>query len=212
MLFGGANGPTRLETADASIQFRTFVFSVGIFGDASQLFRWDRSGAVVSGPIMYSENVKRQLSEFFYRFNVMDRVQWGWDPTVSDVILADTAIFSQAFRTVPEGGKSKLLEELLEYMGNESMCPKKVIHPSGRQRSYIVGHSVVSPKSPMGKCTLGFAAMETRTRKLVFLKDSWRPEVAGIKSEPHLYRGQDISPHFRMDPTWEVWCSDREER
>ena len=54
-------------------QFRTFVFSVGTSGDAAWLFRWDRSGAV-SGPIMYSENGNRELSEFFHRFNLMDRV------------------------------------------------------------------------------------------------------------------------------------------
>ena len=133
-------------------QFRAFVFSVGIFGDAARLFCWDHSGAVVSGPIIYSESGNRQLPEFFYRFNVTDRVQWGWNPTVSGVILADTAGFAHAIRTVVNGGKSKLLEELLESVGDEAMDPRRkvdVIHPSGRQRSYIIGHSVVTPKTPM---------------------------------------------------------------
>jgi len=40
---------TRLQT----YQFRTWTFSIGIFGDVARLFRWDRAGAIVSEPIPY---------------------------------------------------------------------------------------------------------------------------------------------------------------
>ena len=71
---------TRLQT----YQFRTWAFSVGIFGNVARLFRWDRAGAIVSEPIPYCKRGNHDLAEFLRRFDLMDRVQRGWDPTVSD--------------------------------------------------------------------------------------------------------------------------------
>ena len=147
-------------------QFRAFVFSVGIFGDVARLFRWDRAGAIVSEPIMYSEKGNRELVEFFYRFNLADRAQRGWDPTVSDATPEETAAFDQAIKTVVGEGKNKLLERLFESVGDRVGYLRKkldVIHPSGRQKSYIVGRSTVAPKSPTGRCTRGFVALDTET-------------------------------------------------
>ena len=42
---------TRLKT----YRFRTWAFSIGVFGDIVRLFRWDRAGAMVSEPIRYCE-------------------------------------------------------------------------------------------------------------------------------------------------------------
>ena len=171
-------------------QFRTCVFSVGIFGKVARLFRWDRAGAIVSEPIMYSEKGNRRLVEFFRRFDLADRAQRGWDPTVSDATLEEATAFDQIIKTVVGEGKNKLLEKLLESVGDRAMYSRKkveVIHSSGGQRSYIVGRSIVAPRSPTGRCTRGFVALDTETRQLVFLKDSWRPNISGVEPESHWY-------------------------
>ena len=172
-------------------QFRTFVFSVGIFGKVARLFRWDRSGAVVSSPIKYSEKGNRELSEFFYRLNRTNRAERGLDPTVSDATPEETAAFYQAIKTAVGEGRKKLLENLLNSVGNRAEYPRKrvdILNLPGTQTSYIVGRSSVTPASPIGRCTRGFVAVEMKTRRLVFLKDSWRPDISGVRPEPHWYK------------------------
>ena len=68
---------TLYSTRMQMYQFRTCVFSVGIFGKVARLFRWDRAGAIVSAPINYSAPGNRELVEFFHRFNKMNPTQRG---------------------------------------------------------------------------------------------------------------------------------------
>ena len=172
-------------------QFRTCVFAVGIFGKVARFFRWDRAGASVSAPIKYSTAGNRELAEFFYRFNRMNPVQRGWDPTVCDATAEDAAAFTQAIRTVVGGGNAALLGSLLESVGKPADYPRKkisVIYGSGKRASYIVGRSSVTAKTPTGRATCCFVAMDAETKGLVFLKDSWRLNMAGMKSEGHWYK------------------------
>jgi len=90
-------------------QFRTCVFSVGVFGKVARLFRWDRAGAIVSAPIEYSTAGNRELAEFFYRFDRMNPAQRGWDPTVCDATAKEATAFARAIRTVARGRNSALL-------------------------------------------------------------------------------------------------------
>lgn len=183
-------------------QFRTFVFSVGIFGNVARLLRWDRSGVLVSEPIPYTEKGNRQLSEFFYRFNLADRAERGWDPTVSDASYGETTTFDQAIETAVGVGKNTPLGKLIGSVGENDRYPRKkvkITHSSGRQTSYIVGRSTVTPKYPTGRCTRGFVAMDAETQKLVFLKDCWRPDIPEVKPESHWYemlRGARNIPAF----------------
>ena len=85
---------TRLQTH----QFRTWAFSVGIFGKVARLFRWDRAGAIVLEPISYCEKGNHELAEFLCRFDLMDRVQRGWDPTVFDATPGEAAGFNGAIK------------------------------------------------------------------------------------------------------------------
>ena len=62
-----------------------------------------------------------------------------------------------------------------------------MIYGAGKRASYIVGRSSVTAKSPKGRATRGFVAMDVETGALVFLKDSWRSDMAGVKSEGHWY-------------------------
>jgi len=182
---------TLYSTRMQMYQFRTCVFSVGIFGKVARLFRWDRAGAIVSAPIDYSAEDNHELAEFFYRFDLMDSARRGWDPTVCDATPEEAAAFTQAIQTVVGGRNAALLKSLIKSVGKPGEYPRKkinVIDGAGEQASYIVGRSSVTAKSPTGRATRGFVAMDAKTKKLVFLKDSWRLDMKEVKSEDHWYK------------------------
>ena len=177
---------TLYSTRMQMYQFRTCIYSVGIFGEVARLFRWDRAGAIVSEPIKYSVTGNRELSEFFYRFGLVDDTRRGWDPTVRDANAEETSAFAEAIKTIAEGRNAALLDSLLESVGTSNDYPRKKVTLKGR-RSYIIGRSLVAPKSPTGRATRVFVAMNTNTKKLVCLKDSWRPDLDEMKPEDEWY-------------------------
>jgi len=79
---------------------------------------------------------------------------------------------------------------LVKSVGDPSEYPRRKISiPDGKTRKYyIVGRPTSVLKAPTGRATRGFVAMSVKTKKLVFLKDSWRPDVEGIQPEDHWYR------------------------
>ena len=181
----------RYSTVQQIWQFRTWTFSVAIFGDVARLFRWDRAGTVVSGPIPYREEGNRDLVEFLHRFDMMDRTQRGWDPTVFDASPEEIADFDKAIKDAVEDGENVSLRSLFASVGDKGRylrrrieIPKREGEGKGeRAVSYIVGRSIETPRSPTGRATRVFVAMSMDTKKLVFLKDSWRPNFPGMKGE-----------------------------
>jgi len=181
---------TRLQ----KYQFRTCAFSIGIFGDVARLFRWDRAGAIFSEPILYCRAGNCELAEFLCRFDLMDRTQRGWDPTVFDATSEEAAAFDDAIKTIVRDGKNELLKTLIDSVGNKVNYPRRRIEifvpntkEDGRAVSYIVGRSIAHARSPIGRATRGFVAMSKDTGKLVFLKDSWRPDILGMMGEGHWF-------------------------
>ena len=180
---------TRLQT----YQFRTCAFSVGIFGNVARLFRWDRSGAIVSEPIPYCMGGNTDLAEFFCRFDLMDRTQRGWDPKVFDATAEEATAFRHAIKAVVGEGRNTLLKTLLYSVGNEDNYPRRRIEiptdegGDGQVVSYIVGRPIANAGFPTGRATRGFVAMSNDTGKLVFLKDSWRLDIEGMMGEAHWF-------------------------
>ena len=182
------------STRQQTYQFRTCTFSVGIFGNVARLFRWDRAGAIVSEPIPYCEEGNHDLAEFFCRFDLMDRSQRGWDPTVIDATEEEATAFDNAIRAIVGEGQNSLLSKLFDSVGNKDHYPRRRIEiPAGEDRdgevvSYIIGRSIASAKSPTGRATRCFVAMSKDTGSLVFLKDSWRPNIDGMMGEAYWFR------------------------
>ena len=202
------------STRQQAYQFRTSIFSVGIFGSVARLFRWDRTGCQVTVPIDYStKDGNLQLVEFFLRIDRMadDPEGRGWDPTVKDATAKEIEDFAEAVKVVCEGrpgperrktrGRKKEEEgdermpdpmfcKLVESVGDPSKYPRRKVSVLDRNvsRDYIVGRPTCVLKAPTGRATRGFVAMSVKTKKLVFLKDSWRPDIDGIKPEDHWYR------------------------
>ena len=180
---------TRMQT----YQFRTWAFSIGIFGKVARLFRWDRAGAIVSEPILYSGKGTHDLVEFLCRFDMMDRAQRGSDHTVSIATGAEAEAFDKAIEAIVGNGKNELLKNLLDSVGDNRQYPRRKIKiPTGEGgdglvQSYIVGRSIANAKSPTGRATRCFVAWSIGAKKLVFLKDSWRPDIEGMKGEAHWF-------------------------
>jgi hypothetical protein len=201
---------TRLQT----YHFRTWAFSVGIFGNVARLFRWDRAGAIVSEPIPYCERGNCDLVEFLRRFDLMDRAQRGWDPTVFDATPDEATAFDKAIKTVVGEGKNALLKTLLDSVGNKDDYPRRRIEiptpddDDGQAASYVVGRSIANARSPTGRATRCFVAMSKHTGRLVFLKDSWRPDIQGMMGEAHwfgrLEGARNISAFLHGSDVWRV--------
>ena len=204
-------------TRQQAYQFRTSIISVGIFGKFAYFFRWDRSGCLVTAPIDYSTSKgNQQLTEFFLRLDRManDREGRGWDQTVVDPTAKEIEKFNAAIQAVCGGehqpqppigrirtrGQTQaascrgvadpMFSKLFESVGDHEKYPRKkvsVLH-GGVTKTYLVGRPTSTPKSPTGRATRGFVAFCLETGKLVFLKDSWRPDVRCIKQEDHWYQ------------------------
>ena len=176
------------STTQQTWQFRTWTFSIGIFGNIARLFRWDRAGAIVSQPILYRKEGNRDLVEFLRRFDVMDQAQRGWDPTVFDATPEEARVFEKAIKDVEET-QGASLKSLFATVGDKDKYLRKRIEipkrdgEGERAVSYIVGRSIERARSPTGRATRGFVALSMDTKELVFLKDSWRPDLPGMKGE-----------------------------
>ena len=87
------------------------------------------------------------------------------------------------------GSMDPLFSMLVESVGKHDQYPRKKVSvlDGKKTKYYIVGRPTMVVKSPTGRATRGFVAMCMETKRLVFLKDSWRPDVEGIEAEDHWY-------------------------
>jgi hypothetical protein len=204
-------------TRQQAYQFRTWTISVGIFGPVARLFRWDRTGCQVTDPIKYtSSKGNEKLTEFFLRLDRMagDPEARGWDPTVVDPAVEEIRDFDAALKVAferplqpqPTVGamtrsrkraaaiEQKVLDpmfyKLAESVGDHEKYPRRKVsvYDGDIEKAYIVGRPTSMPKSPIGRATRGFVAMSVETRKVVFLKDSWRPDLESIKAEDEWFK------------------------
>ena len=145
-------------TAHAAAQFRTHVFSFLLFPKYARLLKWDRAGVVVTEKISLRENPS-VLAEFFWRFQNMSRAQRGHDDTIREISVANV------LQAVP--GALSLLEVSSEARFH------LISFPEGR--NFIISTPVyMGTGSPTGRSTRTFKALCMDTKKIFFLKDTWR--------------------------------------
>ena len=163
-------------------QFRVFFFTVSMAGSRARLLRWDRSGCIVSE----SFDIREQpdiLCEFLWRFAHASEAGRGHDTTVhpagadeesvfEELITQETALqlgvsdqsLQQAVQQHYERGKVMVIHVFDQGVGDE---PPTV-------RRFLISRPVVSPLSLSGKGTRGFWAVDVLSRRVVFVKDTWR--------------------------------------
>jgi hypothetical protein len=152
-------------------QYRTHVFSILIVGDYARLIRWDRSGAIVTGPIYYQRDP--ELMGFFTRYDQAERPARGHDSSVRKATPAEArkAICANTHFTSPE-----LLVVTVPSKDCESRCGDYVIKPP-----------VARPYTPPGRATRTSIAYDIQRDVIVFFKDSWRVACDEMVREGEVY-------------------------
>ncbi|KAJ3006457.1 hypothetical protein NUW54_g3930 [Trametes sanguinea] len=161
-------------------QHRTFLFTVSVFGTFARLYRWDRSGCIITATFDIHEH-SDIFSEFFWRFSQLSDAERGHDLTFQMSSETEERLFCD---TVSAYVASQLdiageeLEKALLAHYQPGHVTKVAVHAvvgEGREtRDLLVSRPVVSPLSLDGRCTRGFWAVDVKTSKVVFLKDTWR--------------------------------------
>jgi len=166
---------TAYATSHMSAQYRTHVFFVLICKDHARLIRWDRSGAIVTEPILYNETP--QLFDFFIHFDHSPPDVRGQDTTVR---LANSEDTKDAVNAVEE------LKEL-----KKAQVPLLVVsvpNPTTREPSqYVIAAPFASPWVPVGRWTRTSIGYDIQRKMSIFMKDSWRLDLPGVPKEGDVY-------------------------
>jgi hypothetical protein len=160
---------TAYAAAQFGAQFRTHIYSILIVKDTARILRWDRSGALVTEAIKY--NKSDHLAEFFRRYSKASPEMRGKDMSVMNPTLAEADSARQALSLNDTDPLVKL------------MVPDKNASPL----YYIAARPHVTPYTPPGRATRGFPAYDVTRHMPVFMKDSWRVDVADIWAEGLVY-------------------------
>jgi hypothetical protein len=142
--------------------------------DYARLIRWDRSGAIVTGPIYYAKDPA--LLDFFVRYDQADKSVRGHDDTVHK------ASPDQTEKACLADDRFKGLELLVVRV------PQKVMSTNGLCTGYyVIKPPVARPHTPFGRATRTSIAYDIERHCIVFFKDSWRVNVPGMLKEGDVY-------------------------
>ncbi|KAI0641581.1 hypothetical protein C8Q79DRAFT_1014033 [Trametes meyenii] len=72
-----------------------------------------------------------------------------------------------------------------ESIDPESGWPRYKIEVGDERRPFLIGKPIFFSTSIFGRGTRGYVALDVKTRRFVFLKDSWRPIYVGVEPEGH---------------------------
>ncbi|KAL1939428.1 hypothetical protein VTO73DRAFT_9984 [Trametes versicolor] len=191
-------------------QQRLCLFSVSFCGSRARLFRWDRSGIIVSRSFDVREQPEL-LCEFLARYACASHTDRGHDQTVEMATQAEEAIFQDVVSRHVEDQLGltgdDLAEAVSEHYQEGHVMAVHVFVKTGTDivvDRYLVSRPVTSPMMLGGRATRGYWAAQASTRRLVFLKDTWRLpgelegdiiaglHTAGVRNIPLLVAHGDV--------------------
>jgi hypothetical protein len=161
-------------TAHMAAQFRSHIFSLLVFRRYARILRWDRAGVIVTGQIDLTQPTGASLlANFFSHYGNMTDSQRGYDENITRVTRRD------AETIVPDAGK------ILD--ANKDSPFFLVKFPDSNHQFLITKPTYMGIGSPTGRSTRTFQALSLTTKKLVFLKDTWRVIHPGVLPEHDIY-------------------------
>ncbi|KAK0222907.1 hypothetical protein EDD85DRAFT_778756 [Armillaria nabsnona] len=176
--------------ATMTLQFRTHLFTVVIFGSYARLLRWDRSSVIVSRRFNYAER-PLILFRFYKRFAQLTLAQRGRDPRISIPTQAQGQAARKAFkRYAPECWRGKALDMARRQMSVTQLALLRLTVGSGNdKRIFIIGtpdwHQ--SGYSPFGRATRHGMAYCELNKNTFFYKDYWREDAPHTIPESEVY-------------------------
>jgi hypothetical protein len=162
---------TSYAVAQLATQFRVHIFTILVCGGYARLLRWDRSGAVVTSAFDYCD---RYLGEFFWRYDQASAKDRGMDLSVSNPSQAETELARQSLKC-----------------GVEHLLVKFAVHNDNNgEISYYIGGKPTfkANASPTGRATCTFLVYDLENKRVVFLKDTWRIDLANVVKEGEIYQ------------------------
>ncbi|OSC97329.1 hypothetical protein PYCCODRAFT_1471940 [Trametes coccinea BRFM310] len=161
-------------------QHRVFIFTISVAGSFARLFRWDRSGCVVTRSFDIRQH-PHLLVEFLWRFAKLSDAGRGHDQTARVASPAEESLFRDTIRQ-NVALQLDVVDDKLDkavtahYVpGSVAALPVDTLQSGTRNREYfLVSRPIVSPLSLDGRGTRGFWAVNALTGRIAFLKDTWR--------------------------------------
>ena len=160
---------TGYAAAQLGSQFRCHLYSVLVIRDRARLLRWDRTGTIVSESFEYNED--NHLADFFTRYSCASPEMRGHDASVSQ----------------PNHTESEAAAKTLGLPCTTEFVQLEVPEGAGI-RTFVVPVPVAPAYTPPGRATRAFKAYDVSSRKIVFLKDTWRIDLPEIYPEGRTYR------------------------
>ena len=152
-------------------QFRTHIYSILIIRHLARILHWDRLGTIVIEAFEYDQCP--HLAEFFCWYSRAADNMRGKDGTVSMPTYAKELAARCAL------GLTDKLDVPLH---------KLAVIPLKKDPLYfITPPPIPTLYTPPGHVTHGFEAYDIAHHQVVFLKDSWRIVLLGIKPEGEVY-------------------------
>ncbi|PBK67870.1 hypothetical protein ARMSODRAFT_304611 [Armillaria solidipes] len=176
--------------ATVTLQFRTHLFTVVIFGSYARLLRWDRSSVIVSHRFNYAEH-PLILFRFYKRFAQLTLAQRGRDPRISIPTKAQGRRARHAFKHyAPECWRGEALISVREQISVTQLALLRLTVGSGdEKRVFIIGvprwHQ--GGYSPFGRATRHGMAFCELKEETFFYKDYWREDAPHTIPESEVY-------------------------
>ncbi|PFH48096.1 hypothetical protein AMATHDRAFT_66251 [Amanita thiersii Skay4041] len=160
---------TLYATAHQASQFRLHVFQVLVFQTYARFLRWDRAGVVVSEKVTFSNSA---IAELYWRYTLTDDTSRGQDTTVEELSQGDP---------IGEEARRALQVEDDAILYKISLGTKGKTYIIARGLYMVIG-------SPIGRSTRGFSVFCLETKKVGYLKDTWRILSKSLKPEHEIYQ------------------------
>ncbi|RDX40163.1 hypothetical protein OH76DRAFT_1511962 [Lentinus brumalis] len=172
-------------------QYRVKLFTVSMSGSCAQFLRWDRSGCIVSEAFDIREHPE-VLCEFLWRFSQTTSEVRGHDPTICAALLQEEELFRDTLRAhvafqlgIQGDGLDHAMREhyhpgcvsVVSVLAHGEAANADSLH------RFLVSRPVVSPLNLTGRSTRGFWGVDASTRRVVFLKDTWRSSSSETEGE-----------------------------
>ncbi|TBU48236.1 hypothetical protein BD309DRAFT_949941 [Dichomitus squalens] len=179
-------------------QHRLFCFAIVILDDTARLLRYDRTGITMTSKFDYLERPE-VIGRFFYRLSLATRMERGYDPTVVPSSAEEDKLFrGLSARFTPGSAESQALVNATStgWPTNKITIDapfsdgKKAVsrHDAILERHFLVGKPAFMGRSLVGRGTKAFVAYDMANDRVVFIKDSWRPDTGGrTQSEYDIY-------------------------
>ncbi|GJE92034.1 hypothetical protein PsYK624_081870 [Phanerochaete sordida] len=178
-------------------QQRCFLFQIVVIRDEARFIRWDRSGAIVTRRFSVIDHP--HLTEFLWRFDHMSDLQRGRDSSATLASRRELKLFEDAMskflrsnssgvRKIPDADRS------LDTTDTYPTWKIRVANQAtGESTALVTRRPFAGHRDMFGRSTRAYLALDLRTSRLVFLKDSWRADNPRLRPEFRTY--QELRAH-----------------